>query len=45
MAQQYGNSSNISVQMEGPFGSGGTSAVKLTQISLPAANWKGAISP
>lgn len=45
MAQQYGNTSGISVQMEGPFGGGGTSAVKLTEIYLPAANWKGAISP
>ena len=45
MAQQYGNSSGISVQMAGPFGNAGTSAVKLTEISLPAANWKGAISP
>lgn len=45
MAQQYGNSNGISVRMEGPFGGGGTSAVKLTKISLPAANWKGAISP
>ena len=45
MAQQYGNSSGISVQMAGPFAGGGAAAVKLTEISLPAANWKGAISP
>ena len=45
MAQQYGNSSGINVQMAGPFGVAGGAAVKLTEISLPAANWKGAISP
>ena len=45
MAQQYGNSSSITVQMEGPFGGSGGAAVKLTEITLPAANWKGAISP
>ena len=45
MAQQYGNSNGISVQMAGPFAGGSASAVKLTEISLPAANWKGAISP
>ena len=31
--------------MEGPFGGGGGAAVKLTQVTLPAANWKGAESP
>ena len=45
MAQQYGTSVGISVQMEGPFGGLGGVAVKLTAISLPAANWKGATSP
>jgi hypothetical protein len=30
--------------MEGPFGGSGT-AVKLTEITLLAANWKGATSP
>ena len=44
MALQYGSGSSISVAMEGPFGGSGT-AVKLTQITLPAANWKGAESP
>ena len=44
MAQQYGSSDNISVQLEGPFGSAG-GAVKLTQVLLPAADWKGAESP
>lgn len=45
MAQQYGNSSGITVQMAGPFGNAGGAGVKLTEITLPAANWKGAISP
>ena len=31
--------------MAGPFAGGGGAAVKLTEITLPAANWKGAISP
>lgn len=44
MAQQYGNGGTITVSMEGPFGGSGT-AVKLTEITLLAANWKGAISP
>ena len=44
MAQQYGTGTGISVQMAGPFGSAGAAA-KLTEIVLPAANWKGAISP
>lgn len=42
--QQYGESSNLSVQLAGPFGSGGA-AVKLTEITLTAADWKGAESP
>ena len=44
MALNYGNAGTFSVQMAGPFGSAGA-AVKLTEISLPAANWKGAVSP
>ena len=44
MAQQYGMSESITVQLEGPFGSGGV-AVKLTEVYLPAAGWKGAESP
>lgn len=44
MAQQYGTGEGIAVQMEGPFGNAGN-PVKLTEITLPAANWKGAISP
>ena len=42
--QQYGNGSTMTVQMEGPFGNGGT-AVKLTEIVLPVSDWKGAVSP
>ena len=45
MAQQYGTGSGITVQMAGPFAGGGGTAVKLTEIVLPAANWKGATSP
>ena len=46
MALDYGTGGNITVVMEGPFagGGGGTSA-KLTEITLLAANWKGAESP
>lgn len=44
MATQYGTASTLTVIMEGPFGNAG-SAVKLAQIVLPAANWKGAESP
>ena len=44
MAQQYGEGGGISVQMAGPFGSGGT-AVKLTSIKLLASSWKGGESP
>ena len=44
MAQQYGNGSNISVKVAGPFGNAGSS-IKLTNITIPAADWKGAISP
>ena len=45
MAQQYGNSSEITVTMAGPFGGGGGSTAKLVNIEMPAANWKGAVSP
>ena len=41
MVNDYGTSSSYEVQMEGPFGSVGSSG-KITQISLPAANWKNA---
>lgn len=43
MAQQYGNTSNYSVKMEGPFGSTITS--KKSQITVHAADWKNAVSP
>ena len=42
--QQYGKAAGLTVQLAGPFGSAGTVA-KLTQVNLPAAGWKGAISP
>lgn len=42
--QQYGNAAGLTAVLAGPFGSAGTSA-KLTQVHLPAAEWKGAISP
>ena len=45
MALQYGAGGGITVAMEGPFGGGGGAAVKLTSVTLPAANWKGAESP
>lgn len=44
MAAGFGNNENITVELEGPFGSNG-SMVKLTQVVLPAENWKGGESP
>ena len=44
MAQQYGEGGEITVVMEGPFGGNGT-AVKLTEITLRASDWKGGESP
>ena len=44
MAASFGSNENITVVLEGPFGSGGTMA-KLTQVQLPAAGWKGGESP
>ena len=44
MALQYGSGGNFEVVMEGPFGSSGT-AVRLTEISLLASEWKGGESP
>lgn len=44
MAQQYGNSSNITVKMGGPYGNAGGSSAKITEIEIPAAAWKGASS-
>lgn len=40
----YGTSTGYTVQMEGPFGSVGMS-IRLCQLELPMANWKGAASP
>lgn len=45
MATEYGESSGITVDMEGPFGSGGGASVKMGEITLPAASWKGGESP
>ena len=45
MALEYGTGGNVTVQMAGPFGGSGGTAAKLTEIALPAANWKGAESP
>lgn len=44
MALNFGNTSTFSVTMEGPFGSAGLS-IRLVELSLPAGNWKGAVSP
>lgn len=44
MAQDYGTSNNLTVQLAGPYGSVGSSG-KITTITLPAANWKNAASP
>lgn len=44
MALQYGTGEHITIAMEGPFAGGGM-ASKLTSITLPVANWKGAESP
>ena len=44
MALDYGTGGHLTVSLEGPFGGSGMSA-KLTEITLPAANWKGAESP
>ena len=44
MALNYGSGGTITVSMEGPFGVSG-SAVKITEVTLLAANWKGAESP
>ena len=44
MAQQYGSGGNFVVCMAGPFGSAGT-PTKITDITLLASEWKGAVSP
>lgn len=45
MALAYGNGSNLTVTMAGPFAGGGAAAAKLVEINLLAANWKGGESP
>ena len=45
MALDYGTGGPISVSMAGPFGGAGGTAGKLTNITLPVANWKGGESP
>lgn len=44
MALAYGAGGNLEVTMAGPFG-GGSSAAKLVDITLLAADWKGGESP
>lgn len=44
MALYYGAAGEVSVTMEGPFGSVGT-AMRLAEVMLPQENWKGAVSP
>lgn len=44
MAQEYGEASAITVDMEGPFGSSGVTA-KAGTVTLLANAWKGAQSP
>lgn len=44
MALEYGTGTDFAVQMEGPFGSVGSSG-KIATITLPAANWKNGESP
>lgn len=44
MAQSYGHSDSITVQMEGPFAGGGTTG-KTGILRLQAGLWKGAVSP
>lgn len=44
MALYYGSGGAATIVMEGPFGSVGT-AIRLAELSLPEAAWKGAVSP
>ena len=44
MAVVYGNSQNLQVQLDGPYGSVGSSG-KITTVTLPATAWKNAESP
>lgn len=43
--QQYGAATNLEVLLAGPFSNSGSAAMKLTTLTLPAADWKGAQSP
>ena len=45
MALDYGTGGNYTVSMAGPFAGNGGSTVKLTEVTLLAANWKGGESP
>jgi len=45
MAIDYGNSGDITVTMEGPFGSISAGMIRLAELTLPEADWKGAVSP
>jgi hypothetical protein len=44
MSQSYGTTDSYTVRMQGPFGSVESSG-KITQVTLPAENWKNAESP
>ena len=44
MALFDGDGGSLSVTLDGPFGSVGA-PTKLTEVALPASNWKGAESP
>lgn len=44
MALVYGQGTSISVEMAGPFANGGSSG-KMTEIVLPASDWKNGESP
>lgn len=45
MATEYGEGGSVTVTMDGPFAGAGTMVTKITEISAPAANWKGGESP
>lgn len=44
MALDFGTGNGMTVRLAGPFGSIGSSG-KIAQITLPAADWKNAVSP
>lgn len=45
MAQQYGENSGFTVQLEGPYSGSGGSSAKIVNVTIPADTWKGAESP